>query len=293
MGDGSALRTIKYDSKWLKGKQTPLHRSQSVVLLLLGGTRVDLPPSLIRTAALHGVCVCVLGCQSSILEWYTALPPCQAPWGYGLFSPRQSRSPLVIYSLAQIPEIFNMHSGGDGAEIHFNSLPLCLSVSPSEPHFLQAAEYGNYVYFFYREIAVEHSNLGKVRDRALVVPNLSHIPPRLSMQAFYLNQKKGLHVPRHMHLCHKWPQKQRGPFRRQYSHIRIQETFSTACICWEYSANVIPLHSGKICVRDTADCLLRALGCSVFEANSRFERGSSLSWSGRAAGSQHPPSATG
>ncbi|XP_076587985.1 semaphorin-6D isoform X4 [Chaetodon auriga] len=31
-----------------------------------------------------------------------------------------------------------------------------------EPHFLHAAEYGNYVYFFYREIAVEHSNLGKV-----------------------------------------------------------------------------------------------------------------------------------
>uniref|UniRef100_A0A3Q2ZZW7 Semaphorin 6D n=1 Tax=Kryptolebias marmoratus TaxID=37003 RepID=A0A3Q2ZZW7_KRYMA len=31
-----------------------------------------------------------------------------------------------------------------------------------EPHFLHAAEYGNYLYFFYREIAVEHSNLGKV-----------------------------------------------------------------------------------------------------------------------------------
>ncbi|XP_028257231.1 semaphorin-6D isoform X3 [Parambassis ranga] len=31
-----------------------------------------------------------------------------------------------------------------------------------EPRFLNGAEYGNYVYFFYREIAVEHSNLGKV-----------------------------------------------------------------------------------------------------------------------------------
>ncbi|KAM4602419.1 semaphorin-6D isoform 3-T4 [Polymixia lowei] len=30
-----------------------------------------------------------------------------------------------------------------------------------EPHFLHAVEYGNYVYFFYREIAVEHNNLGK------------------------------------------------------------------------------------------------------------------------------------
>ena len=32
MGDGSALRTIKYDSKWLKG--TPLHHSQSLSLSL-------------------------------------------------------------------------------------------------------------------------------------------------------------------------------------------------------------------------------------------------------------------
>uniref|UniRef100_A0A3Q3XMF1 Sema domain-containing protein n=1 Tax=Mola mola TaxID=94237 RepID=A0A3Q3XMF1_MOLML len=31
-----------------------------------------------------------------------------------------------------------------------------------EPHFLHAAEYGNYVYFFYREIAVEQSSLGRV-----------------------------------------------------------------------------------------------------------------------------------
>ncbi|KAM9646598.1 semaphorin-6D isoform 1-T1 [Trichechus inunguis] len=30
-----------------------------------------------------------------------------------------------------------------------------------EPHFLHAMEYGNYVYFFFREIAVEHNNLGK------------------------------------------------------------------------------------------------------------------------------------
>ncbi|KAM6981020.1 semaphorin-6D isoform 2-T2 [Aplochiton taeniatus] len=30
-----------------------------------------------------------------------------------------------------------------------------------EPHFLHAVDYGNYVYFFYREIAVEHNNLGK------------------------------------------------------------------------------------------------------------------------------------
>lgn len=41
---------------------------------------------------------------------------------------------------------------------------LAASFRPSEPHFLHAAEYGNYVYFFYREIAVEQSSLGKVRQ---------------------------------------------------------------------------------------------------------------------------------
>ncbi|XP_062819680.1 semaphorin-6D isoform X8 [Anolis carolinensis] len=30
-----------------------------------------------------------------------------------------------------------------------------------EPHFLHAIEYGNFVYFFFREIAMEHNNLGK------------------------------------------------------------------------------------------------------------------------------------
>lgn len=32
----------------------------------------------------------------------------------------------------------------------------------TEPHFLHAIEYGNFVYFFFREIAVEHNTLGKV-----------------------------------------------------------------------------------------------------------------------------------
>lgn len=31
-----------------------------------------------------------------------------------------------------------------------------------EPHFLHAIEYGNYVYFFFSEIAVEYTALGKV-----------------------------------------------------------------------------------------------------------------------------------
>lgn len=45
-------------------------------------------------------------------------------------------------------------SGGDA-----NARVLCFL----EPHFLHAVEYGDYVYFFYREIAAEHNNLGKVR----------------------------------------------------------------------------------------------------------------------------------
>lgn len=31
-----------------------------------------------------------------------------------------------------------------------------------EPHFLHAVDYGDFVYFFFREIAAEHNNLGKV-----------------------------------------------------------------------------------------------------------------------------------
>lgn len=33
---------------------------------------------------------------------------------------------------------------------------------PPEPHFIQALPYGPYVYFFFREVAVELSALGKV-----------------------------------------------------------------------------------------------------------------------------------
>lgn len=33
----------------------------------------------------------------------------------------------------------------------------------AEPHFLHAIDYGNYVYFFLSEIAVEYTALGKVR----------------------------------------------------------------------------------------------------------------------------------
>lgn len=127
MGDGSALRTIKYDSKWLKGTQMSLRHSRSLFISSLAFLEIYVSTCQLAKCPW---CLCmVYACMwlsGLFLEWYRALLCCQAPWGYGLFSPRQSRSPPVIYSLVQIPEIFNMHSGGDGAEIYFNSLPLSL-----------------------------------------------------------------------------------------------------------------------------------------------------------------------
>lgn len=40
---------------------------------------------------------------------------------------------------------------------------MLVSLSFPEPHFLHAVDYGDFVYFFFREIAAEHNNLGKVR----------------------------------------------------------------------------------------------------------------------------------
>lgn len=36
-----------------------------------------------------------------------------------------------------------------------------------EPYFVQAVDYGNYIYFFFREIAVEYNSMGKVRAKTL------------------------------------------------------------------------------------------------------------------------------
>ena len=33
----------------------------------------------------------------------------------------------------------------------------------TEPYFVQAVDYGDYIYFFFREIAVEYNTMGKVR----------------------------------------------------------------------------------------------------------------------------------
>lgn len=59
---------------------------------------------------------------------------------------------------------------------HRTSFPIenFFSSSPAEPHFLHAIEYGNYVYFFFSEIAVEYTTLGKVSQPPLR-PALFHV----------------------------------------------------------------------------------------------------------------------
>lgn len=140
---------------------------------------------------------------------------------------------------------------------------LTLSVSPSEPHFLHAAEYGNYVYFFYREIAVEHSNLGKVRRRAIDVHNALHIARGRPAS----KQKRLTPLSVHASLPQIAPVVM-GPIQAMTIHrIRIHENFQQ-----EYSADVKPLHRRNICLPNRAGCvcislrharMLRALGCSV------------------------------
>lgn len=43
---------------------------------------------------------------------------------------------------------------------------LCLS---PEPYFVQAVDYGDFIYFFFREIAMEYNSMGKVRSRRIVL----------------------------------------------------------------------------------------------------------------------------
>lgn len=35
---------------------------------------------------------------------------------------------------------------------------------PAEPYFVQAVNYGDFIYFFFREIAMEYNTMGKVRS---------------------------------------------------------------------------------------------------------------------------------
>lgn len=94
------------------------------------------------------------------IELYPPLPT-----GYVLLSPRQSRSPQLNTALCKSLKYPTCTALVVVLVVMVQKqTKLASSFCPSEPHFLHAAEYGNYVYFFYREIAVEQSSLGKVRQ---------------------------------------------------------------------------------------------------------------------------------
>lgn len=38
----------------------------------------------------------------------------------------------------------------------------CVDSLPAEPYFVQAVDYGDFIYFFFREIAMEYNTMGKV-----------------------------------------------------------------------------------------------------------------------------------
>lgn len=39
---------------------------------------------------------------------------------------------------------------------------MCVDPPPAEPYFVQAVDYGDFIYFFFREIAMEYNTMGKV-----------------------------------------------------------------------------------------------------------------------------------
>lgn len=41
---------------------------------------------------------------------------------------------------------------------------MCVDPPPAEPYFVQAVDYGDFIYFFFREIAMEYNTMGKVRS---------------------------------------------------------------------------------------------------------------------------------
>lgn len=41
---------------------------------------------------------------------------------------------------------------------------------PTEPYFVQAVDYGDFIYFFFREIAMEYNTMGKVSTGSILLP---------------------------------------------------------------------------------------------------------------------------
>lgn len=50
------------------------------------------------------------------------------------------------------------------ADIFFSFFP------PAEPYFVQAVDYGDFIYFFFREIAMEYNTMGKVSTGPVLLP---------------------------------------------------------------------------------------------------------------------------
>lgn len=73
-----------------------------------------------------------------------------------------SKLSICVYSLLSPPAHNTLSCWKSGVTASAFVTYLFFS-SPTEPHFLHAIEYGNYVYFFFSEIAVEYTTLGKVR----------------------------------------------------------------------------------------------------------------------------------
>lgn len=59
----------------------------------------------------------------------------------------------VLYNLTDIPAVYY--------ETWFQHSHFFFFV-PAEPYFVQAVDYGDFIYFFFREIAMEYNTMGKV-----------------------------------------------------------------------------------------------------------------------------------
>lgn len=55
------------------------------------------------------------------------------------------------------------------AKCHFDSYFIIYFFLPAEPYFVQAVDYGNFIYFFFREIAMEYNTMGKVRSGPILL----------------------------------------------------------------------------------------------------------------------------
>lgn len=77
-----------------------------------------------------------------------------------------SQSVLFLHNVTDIPavycEIRCQNCFVTGRKCHFNSYFILFIFPPTEPYFVQAVDYGDFIYFFFREIAMEYNTMGKV-----------------------------------------------------------------------------------------------------------------------------------